>query len=107
MSGRPLGNCATWPLEMPTRSGKGLPIVLKLDNEHEQTEKDLKRYEELLAAEQEKAQSGQFRPYSIRFAHSGDKEFWDTYMSRLDELRKKKEREAEGLNGTQIGQLGL
>lgn len=81
---------------MPTRSGKGLPIVLKLDNEHEQTEKDLKRYEELLAAEQEKAQSGQFRPYSIRFAHSGDKEFWDTYMSRLDELRKKeKEREAE------------
>lgn len=48
-----------------------------------------------LAAEQEKAQSGQFRPYSIRFAHSGDKEFWDTYMSRLDELRKKKEREAE------------
>jgi len=41
--------------EMPTRSGKGLPIVLKLDNEHEQTEKDWKRYEELLAAEQEKA----------------------------------------------------
>ena len=24
-----------------------------------------------------------------------DKEFWDTYMSRLDELRNKKEREAE------------
>jgi len=52
-------------------------------------------WRELLAAEQEKAQSGQLRPYSIRFAHSGDKEFWDTYMSRLDELINKKEREAE------------
>ncbi|KAL6956254.1 hypothetical protein U1Q18_048706 [Sarracenia purpurea var. burkii] len=46
-----LGDYATWPLEMsfegipkleetPTMSGKGLPIVLKLDNEHEQTERD-------------------------------------------------------------------
>lgn len=58
-------------------SDKGLPIVLKLDNE--QTEKDWERYEELLAAEQERAQSGQLRPYSIRFAHSGDNECWDTY----------------------------
>lgn len=41
-------------------SGKGLPIVLKLDNEHEQTEKDWERYEELLAAEQERALSLQF-----------------------------------------------
>lgn len=56
-------------------SGKGLPIFLKLDNE--QTERDWERYEELLAAEQ--AQSGQLRPYSIRFAHSGDNECWDTY----------------------------
>lgn len=93
---------------MPTRSGKGLPIVLKLDNEHEQTEKDWKRYEELLAAEQEKAQSGQLRPYSIRFAHSGDKEFWDTYMSsevrRIKKSKRKRSRSRRltRLNGTQL-----
>lgn len=87
------GDYATWPLEMsfegiqkyeetPTMSGKGLPIVLKLDNEHEQTERDWEGYEELLAAEQERAQSGQLRPYSIRFAHSGDNECWGTYEGR-------------------------
>lgn len=70
------GDYATWPLEMsfeeiqkyeetPTMSGKGLPIVLKLDNEHEQTERDWEGYEELLAAEQERAQRRQLRPYSI------------------------------------------
>lgn len=51
-----LGDYATWPLEMsfegihkfeetPTMSGKDLPIVLKLDNEHEQTERDWEGYE--------------------------------------------------------------
>ena len=82
-------------------SGKGLPIFLKLDNEHEQTERDWERYEELLAAEQERAQSGQFRPYSIRFAHSGDNECWDTYegQERMKIENEDGETEVGGLLG--------
>lgn len=60
-------------------SGKGLPRFLKLDNEHELTKRDWEHHEEFLAAEQERAQSGQLRPYSIKFAHSRDNECWDTY----------------------------
>lgn len=73
-----IGDYATWPLAMSfgeqdkLRSlegkGKSLPIVLTLDNEHAKTEENWRRYEELLAAEQEMAQEGQLRLYEIGFA---------------------------------------